>query len=108
MNSLCMSVLSNKAILFCTASLALLAGCTEKPSEEMVVQFPVSASAEVGLTKVSVQGDYSLVWNQDDRVAFLAVGPGGASAGSDVDAVLREAVAALTGGRGHIVKVTKL
>ena len=33
---------------------------------------------------------------------------GGASAGSDVDAVLREAVAALTGGRGHIVKVTKL
>lgn len=77
-----MSVLSNKAILFWTASLALLAGCTEKPSEEMVVQFPVSASAEVGLTKVSVQGDYSLVWNQDDRVAFLAVGPGGASAGT--------------------------
>lgn len=33
---------------------------------------------------------------------------GGASAGSDVDAVLQEAVAALTGGRGHIVKVTKL
>ena len=32
----------------------------------------------------------------------------GASAGSDVDAVLREAVAALTGGRGHIVKVSKL
>ena len=77
-----MSVLSNKAILCWTASLALLAGCTEKPSEEMVVQFPVSASAEVGLTKVSVQGDYSLVWNQDDRVAFLAVGPGGASAGT--------------------------
>ena len=46
------------------------------------MQFPVSASAEVGLTKVSVQGDYSLVWNQDDRVAFLAVGPGGASAGT--------------------------
>lgn len=82
MNSLCMSVLSNKAILCWTASLALLAGCAEKPSEEMVVQFPVSASAEVGLTKVSVQGDYSLVWNQDDRVAFLAVGPGGASAGT--------------------------
>lgn len=82
MNSLCMSVLSNKAILFCTASLALLAGCAEKPSEEMVVQFPVSASAEVGMTKVSVQGDYSLVWNQDDRTAFLAVGPGGASAGT--------------------------
>lgn len=77
-----MSVLSNKAILCWTASLALLAGCAEKPSEEMVVQFPVSASAEVGLTKVSVQGDYSLVWNQDDRVAFLAVGPGGASAGT--------------------------
>ena len=77
-----MSVLSNKAILCWTASLALLAGCAEKPSEEMVVQFPVSASAEVGLTKVSVQGDYSLVWNQDDRTAFLAVGPGGASAGT--------------------------
>ncbi len=77
-----MSVLSNKAILCWTASLALLAGCAEKPSEEMVVQFPVSASAEVGLTKVSVQGDYSLVWNQDDRTAFLAVGPGGVSAGT--------------------------
>lgn len=82
MNSLRMSVLSNKAILCWTASLALLAGCAEKPSEEMLVQFPVSASAEVGLTKVSVQGDYSLVWNQGDRAAFLAVDPEGSSAGT--------------------------
>lgn len=58
--------------------------CTEKSSVESAGQFPVSASVGVNRTKVSVGGDLSLTWEEDDRVAFLAVTSGGVSAGTEL------------------------
>lgn len=43
----------------------------------------------------------------EEQVPEKAVA-GASSLGGDVDAVLKEAVAAITGGKGHIVKVTEL
>lgn len=63
--------------------LSLFACCTDSLSVGEVPEWQIVAEAGIG-TKVSVGGDLSLVWNQDDKVALLAVAPGGTSAESEL------------------------
>lgn len=71
-----------KKIFFAAVCPVLCVCCSDKASVESAMQFPVSASVGISQTKVAVDAGLDLVWEQGDRVAFLAAAPDGSSAGS--------------------------